>query len=508
VATLSQAELDDIVHRHPDVFAWTMRRRLIGWAITGGLVGYLAFAWWFFSIGTVFSNGKWELAGAYLADWFSYESRPTIDIRDDYLEISFPRFDPLGANADPEWLTRETASIEGVDPASGAAPGTGGGTASSGGSFLGTIGGKPAPAGSSATGGSASADTGPRTVRREEVVRAVVEMGGEDTIDVVPGTVTVTRGSERLVVDLAPDNVVTPRGPLPDWATQRDPGEKIIVSFGFAGRAEIEEDEIKIRHRFLGWENFVFDTNSPFWGKSFAEVASLIVSGERIRPDMSNLSLAADNILNNAEWQHGDVWLKLLQTIVMAFAGTVLATMVAFPLAFIAARNITPNRLANQLAKRLFDFLRCVDMLIWALFFTRAFGPGPLAGISAIFFTDTGTFGKLYSEALENIDDRQREGIRSVGAAPVLVQRYGVLPQVLPVFLSQSLYFWESNTRSATIIGAVGAGGIGLKLWEAMRTNTDWENVAYMVVLILVVVFVFDNISSSLRQRLISPRAG
>ena len=160
------------------------------------------------------------------------------------------------------------------------------------------------------------------------------------------------------------------------------------------------------------------------------------------------------------------------------------------------------RRIANQVTKRFFDFLRSVDMLIWALFFTRAFGPGPLAGISAIFFTDTGTFGKLYSETLENIDDKQREGIRSVGAAPALVQRYGVVPQVLPVFLSQSLYFWESNTRSATIIGAVGAGGIGLKLWEAMRTNSDWENVAYMVLLILIVVFVFDNISNALRRRL------
>ena len=122
--------------------------------------------------------------------------------------------------------------------------------------------------------------------------------------------------------------------------------------------------------------------------------------------------------------------------------------------------------------------------------------------MSAIFFTDTGTLGKLYSEALENIDDKQREGIRSVGASSVSVRRYGVLPQVLPVFFSQSLYFWESNTRSATIIGAVGAGGIGLKLWEAMRTNQDWENVGYMVVLLLVVVFVFDNVSNFLRQKL------
>jgi phosphonate transport system permease protein len=76
------------------------------------------------------------------------------------------------------------------------------------------------------------------------------------------------------------------------------------------------------------------------------------------------------------------------------------------------------------------------------------------------------------------------------------------MPQVLPLFASQSLYFWESNTRSATIIGAVGAGGIGLKLWEAMRTNADWENVAYMVILILGTVFIFDNISNAIRSRL------
>ncbi len=83
----------------------------------------------------------------------------------------------------------------------------------------------------------------------------------------------------------------------------------------------------------------------------------------------------------------------------------------------------------------------------------------------------------------------------------MIVNRYGVIPQVLPVFISQSLYFWESNTRSATIIGAVGAGGIGLKLLEAMRTNQDWDKVAYMVLLILIVVFLFDNMSNAIRSR-------
>ena len=256
-----------------------------------------------------------------------------------------------------------------------------------------------------------------------------------------------------------------------------------------------------MRKRFLGWANFFFDTRSAVFGMSADDVWQTVTAGEQIDPRMPNWQLMFAEFFYNSEWQHLDVYNKLLQTIVMAFVGTLFAAVLAFPLSFVAARNINRNGLVNWLMKRVFDFLRSVDMLIWALFFVRGFGPGPIPGIAAIFFTDTGTLGKLNTEALENIDDRQREGVRSVGASPANVQRYGVVPQVLPVFLSQALYFWESNTRSATIIGAVGAGGIGLKLIEAMRTNQDWENVAYMVLLILAVVFVFDNISTALRSR-------
>ncbi len=506
MSTLTPTEVDAIAARHAAVFSSALRQRLTGWFVAAGIVAYLCFAWWFFAIGAVFSNGNWEIAGNYLADWVSYEVRPDIEFGENHLEISYPRFSPLGDNPAPSWVTLESAEVERSVQSRGL---SGGGVQSSSNSFLGTVGGEPAPTGEGVAGPSAGRPAASEVVREEAVVRALVEIG-DALLDIRPGRVVARRADEELVLDIVNDRSVDAAGPLPAWASQRAPGDKVILRFGFAGRAEVENDEVKIRHRFWGWENFVFDTNSPFWGKSFGEVAALLVIGDRIDPQMSNIALAWNNVLNNAEWQHGDVWLKLLQTIVMAFAGTVLATVLAFPLAFAAARNITPNRLVNQILKRLFDFLRSVDMLIWALFFTRAFGPGPLAGISAIFFTDTGTFGKLYAEALENIDDKQREGVRSVGAAPAVVQRYGVVPQVLPIFLSQSLYFWESNTRSATIIGAVGAGGIGLKLWEAMRTNQDWENVAYMVVLILIVVFVFDSISGALRHRLMGtgPRRG
>lgn len=505
-------DIHGVAARHPEVFARSLRKRLTGWLVGAGIIAYLVFAWWFFSIGAVLSGANWGIAGNYLADWVSYEVRPDIDFKDNHLEISYPRFSPLGANPQPDWVSLKSQTVEIRSEAKptateGATSGAGflgslddGGSQDDTDSFLGPVAGADSEA---------PPQTESETVasKREAVVEASVEFGAAGRVDILPDLVRVTSDGETIVLEIDRGTGVIAAGDLPSWASQREPGAKVTAYFGFAGRAEIRDNKVKISRRFFGWENFFFDPRSPFWGRPVGEVASLILFGPRLQPDISNAALAFDNFVNNSEWQHGDVWLKLLQTIVMAFAGTVLAVIVAFPLSFAAARNIYPSRIANFALKRLFDFLRCVDMLIWALFFTRAFGPGPLAGISAIFFTDTGTFGKLYSETLENIDDKQREGVRSVGASPVVVQRYGVLPQVLPVFLSQALYFWESNTRSATIIGAVGAGGIGLKLWEAMRTNSDWENVAYMVLLILMVVFVFDSISSMLRQRLIGTDA-
>jgi phosphonate transport system permease protein len=234
-----------------------------------------------------------------------------------------------------------------------------------------------------------------------------------------------------------------------------------VVDYGFEGSAEIRTNQVFVQRRFLGWANFLFDTRSVFWGKSYGELLSLATVQPRIDPERSNFGYMVDDFLGNKVWQHADILSKLMQTLVMAFVGTLFATLLAFPLAFIAARNITRNRIANFGMKRLFDFLRSIDMLIWALFFTRSFGPGPIPGIAAIFFTDSGALGKVYAEALENVDDKQREGVKSVGASTAAVQRYGVVPQVLPVFISQSLYFWNrtsgrqpSSARSAQAVSA------------------------------------------------------
>jgi phosphonate transport system permease protein len=489
------AELEAIAARHPELFDISFWKRHRAAIIALGIAAYLVFCAWFFSIAQVLGGANWSIAGSYLADWVSYETRPDIRIRTDgTMRIVFPNNDPLGPDPRPDWLKadRTTITVTLAEPLAASAA-----TEAKPASKFNFM----APATDNAA-SLARNDIAQATTTEEVATRILVEMSASGTIEIVDGMAILTRGGERVEIPLRGAGDISVSAPLPEWASQKRPGEKIVASFGLAGWAEVEADRVKVRKRFLGWENFLFDTNSAFFGKSMGDVVGLILSDVELKPGTSNWSLAVNDVLYNPSWQHLDVWTKLLQTVVMAFVGTLFAMVVAFPLAFLAARNITRNVLLNQVLKRFFDFQRSVDMLIWALFFTRAFGPGPLAGMSAIFFTDTGTLGKLYAEALENIDDKQPEGIRSVGAAPVAVNRFGVLPQVMPVFISQALYFWESNTRSATIIGAVGAGGIGLKLWEAMRTNSDWENVAYMVLLILLVVFLFDGLSNALRSRL------
>ncbi len=503
MSMMNAAELNRLAERYPQVLERSFWQRYRIPVSVGIVALYFLFCWWFFAIGKTLSEANWGIAGNYLADWVSYEVRPEFDIdADGAMTISYPRFDPIGPNPNPDWIsstretiTRSAAETPAASTAAPAAP-----KPSSSFSFMTS----PTPQAPAAATGTEQATTAPAVTSEEVITQARVALSASATLDIAGDRVILTRGDDTvtLLLDRTADTV-TIEGSRPDWVEQRYEGGRVIAYFGSAGWIDVSSDRVRVRKRFFGWENFIFDTDSPFFGLSTGEVWQKITSGERIDPKMSNLALAWNNILYNASWQHLDVWTKLLQTIVMAFMGTLLAVLVAFPLSFVAARNITRNRPVNQLTKRFFDFVRSVDMLIWALFFTRAFGPGPLAGISAIFVTDSGTLGKLYSEALENIDDKQREGVKSVGAPSAAVQRFGVLPQVMPVFASQALYFWESNTRSATIIGAVGAGGIGLKLWEAMRTNSDWENVAYMVLLILIVVFLFDAISNSLRSRLI-----
>jgi phosphonate transport system permease protein len=155
-------------------------------------------------------------------------------------------------------------------------------------------------------------------------------------------------------------------------------------------------------------------------------------------------------------------------------------------------------------ARRLYDGLRGIDTLIWALIFVAAVGMGPFAGILALAVPDIGVLAKLFSEALEGADRRQVEAVRAAGANRVLAVRIGLLPQVSPVMLSQMLYTLESNARSSTVLGIVGAGGIGLALSDRIRIN-NWDEVAFIILLILGMVAVIDWASRKLRLKLIRP---
>ncbi|HKM71552.1 MAG TPA: ABC transporter permease subunit, partial [Stellaceae bacterium] len=176
--------------------------------------------------------------------------------------------------------------------------------------------------------------------------------------------------------------------------------------------------------------------------------------------------------------------------------------ILAAPLGLLAAKNTTPSLLLRFLIRRLLDTIRGIDTLIWALVFVGVVGLGPFAGILAMAVSDTGAFGKLFSEAVEATEARERETVVAGGGTGWMAVRFGLLPQVLPVIASQILYFFESNTRSATIIGIVGAGGVGLQLSEQIRTY-DFDQVSFIILLILAAVAAIDWISGKLRFAII-----
>ncbi|MCT7373684.1 phosphonate ABC transporter, permease protein PhnE [Chelativorans salis] len=205
-------------------------------------------------------------------------------------------------------------------------------------------------------------------------------------------------------------------------------------------------------------------------------------------------------------WQSWREWAEVLQglgeTVSMAFLGTVIGAVVAFPLALLGAKNIMPFGFLRLTARRGFDALRAVEQIILALIFIRAFGLGPLAGILAIAVSEIGTCAKLFSEAIENTSKKPVDGVRASGGGPLQTIRYAVLPQAMPVILSITLYNLESNTRSGTILGIVGAGGIGFLLADRISAYR-WPEAWTIIFLIILTVYIIDAISARLRARII-----
>jgi phosphonate transport system permease protein len=195
----------------------------------------------------------------------------------------------------------------------------------------------------------------------------------------------------------------------------------------------------------------------------------------------------------------------LFETLAMAFLGTILAAAVAFPLGFLAARSIVANRLVHFALRRVLDVFRGVDILIWALIFVSAVGMGPFAGVLAIAFSDVAFLTKTYAEAIENVDIKPVEGARASGANGLQTIRLAVLPQILPVVLSNVLYFFESNVRAASVLGIVGAGGIGLQLSQRIFIN-NWDQACFIIIMMLATVAAMDMVLGRVRRRLVGGR--
>lgn len=191
----------------------------------------------------------------------------------------------------------------------------------------------------------------------------------------------------------------------------------------------------------------------------------------------------------------------IAETFAMAFAGTVLAAVAAAPLGVIGAKTVVRQPVVHFAFRRVLDWFRGVPALVWALILVSAFGLGPFGGVIALALADMPRMAKLFSEAIENGDERPMEGVRAAGASPLIVLRYGLAPQVAPVIASQCLFFLESNFRNAAVLGIVGAGGIGFELQERIRVFA-FDEATFIIILYMVCVAVLDVFSQRLRAKL------
>jgi phosphonate transport system permease protein len=191
----------------------------------------------------------------------------------------------------------------------------------------------------------------------------------------------------------------------------------------------------------------------------------------------------------------------LIETIHIATLGTIVAVFIAFPVAFLSARNTTFNTVTWLFGRFILVASRSVNTVVWGLLFVAIFGPGPMAGIWSIAFRSIGFIGKLVAEAIEEIDRGTVEAIESTGASRLQVLWIGILPQVLPIIYGTTVYRWDINIRESTVLGFVGAGGIGIMLYSSIN-QFMWQEVALILIVVLGVVVISEYISATVRQRI------
>ena len=246
-------------------------------------------------------------------------------------------------------------------------------------------------------------------------------------------------------------------------------------------------------------------TTTVVWGVVLL-VLAWAWQGAEMRPfdlirDADNMRIYAREFFppNFHDWR---IYLhEMVITLHIALWGTVLAIVAAVPLGLLSAHNVAPPWV-HQPVRRLMDLCRSINEMVFAMLFIVAVGLGPFAGVLALFVHTTGTLAKLFSEAVEAIDERPVEGIRAMGGHKLAEVVYGIFPQVMPLWLSYSLYRFESNVRSASVVGMVGAGGIGVVLYEVIR-GFQYAQTCAVLLMLAITVTVIDMFSAWLRKRFI-----
>ncbi|MGF1519561.1 MAG: phosphonate ABC transporter, permease protein PhnE [Nodosilinea sp.] len=202
-------------------------------------------------------------------------------------------------------------------------------------------------------------------------------------------------------------------------------------------------------------------------------------------------------------WSYiNQLWKPLWDTLNIATLGTIMGVAIALPLSFLAARNTTPNAWVRSFALLVIVTSRSVNSLIWALLLVAVIGPGLLAGVLAIGLRSIGFVGKLFSEAIEEIERHPVEAIAATGAGPLQVLSYGIVPQVLPTLAGVSVFRWDINIRESTVIGLVGAGGIGISL-NATISSLQWSQASVIFLAIFVMVLLSEWVSATVRKSII-----
>ena len=223
----------------------------------------------------------------------------------------------------------------------------------------------------------------------------------------------------------------------------------------------------------------------------------------RLLGSLGKMAAFAGQLFVEPDWAYlPQLFDKMLETIEMAFLATMIAVVVGLPLGLLAARNATPHVLVYRLTRDLLSLMRALPELVWALVFVSAVGLGPLPGVMALAFVTVGFMGKFFAESIEVVDHRPVEGVAAHGAGWLQVRFFAMLPQALPDFVGTVMYILDHNLRAATILGLVGAGGIGYDLVMSMRLF-QYDRLLPIAVAIYLVVTLLDRLSDQLRSRII-----